>query len=99
MSIIFLPAEAMVAGFDDIVARLRPGLRARMRTLINKVRRFWFGIITPAGMTIFALIHRTNNVCESWHARYYRILRMANPVAYELFGKFNKYKIKLVIIS
>lgn len=88
MSIIFVPAEDMVAAFDELVGRLRPALRARMRTLINKVRRFWFLIITPEGMTLFGLINRTNNICETWHARIYRILRTPNPMPYEVFGNF-----------
>ncbi|KZS21185.1 Uncharacterized protein APZ42_011937 [Daphnia magna] len=74
IALALLPADAILAGFQDIKNTHREDLRresveiqAAIKRLMDYYYGYWIDTITPEGFSVFQMPNRTNNLVEAWH--------------------------------
>jgi hypothetical protein len=85
-----LPAADIGAGFRAAVQevrRLDPVLYNQLYPLFAYYHREWLLIIRPSRLSVFGVLHATNNISEISHRDFWRRSHVAIPNVYDAIGK------------
>ena len=91
MALPFLPPQKICEGFEHLKSqKLNVTEKAPLHRFVKYVEKFWLTTVGPNRISVHNSPHRTNNICESYHAKIKRSFNATHPNIWNFLSYLNR---------